>query len=86
MDDEGFTYEYIYFIVEPEHDGYEVTYSNNDGIKSGTITVTNIAGYELPATGGSGNTIFFIGILIIALSIAVFAVRITVRRKDDYDS
>ncbi len=86
LDDEGFTYEYIYFIVEPEHDGYEVTYSNNDGIKSGTITVTNIAGYELPATGGSGNTIFFIGILIIALSIAVFAVRITVRRKDDYDS
>jgi uncharacterized repeat protein (TIGR01451 family)/LPXTG-motif cell wall-anchored protein len=38
---------------------YDVSYTNDDGIQTGTITVTNAAkesqGYELPETGGTGT-------------------------------
>lgn len=38
---------------------YDVSYTNDDGIRTGTITVTNAAkesqGYELPETGGTGT-------------------------------
>ncbi|MGN0084247.1 MAG: SpaA isopeptide-forming pilin-related protein [Atopobiaceae bacterium] len=38
---------------------YNVSYTNDDGIQTGTITVTNAAkesqGYELPETGGAGT-------------------------------
>ncbi len=44
---------------DAEAGAYDVSYTNDDGIQTGTITVTNAAkesqGYELPKTGGAGT-------------------------------
>ena len=44
---------------------YDVSYANNTGIQTGTITVTNSAkknqGYELPSTGGTPSSLPAIG-------------------------
>lgn len=56
-DDKGQTYRYVveetYSSVTPA----STSYTNNDGIQTGAITVTNTLaeGYELPKTGGSGT-------------------------------
>lgn len=47
-----------YTVKEEEISGYTVSYTNNDGISTGNITVTNTRkkdeGYTLPNTGGPG--------------------------------
>ena len=44
---------------------YDVSYTNNTGIQTGTITVTNSAkknqGYELPSTGGTPSSLPAVG-------------------------
>lgn len=53
---------------------YTVSYSNNAGIQTGSITVTNSApkSYALPATGGSGTQGFvLIGALLASVSAAL---------------
>lgn len=56
---DGKTVYYTYYVKEVENGNYEVTYDNNEGIASGTITVINKTSdepsYELPETGGSGT-------------------------------
>lgn len=52
---------YTYYIKEQNESAYKkVQYANNDGINSGTITVTNTTSeaYNLPETGGSGTLPF----------------------------
>ncbi|MGI6535278.1 MAG: Cna B-type domain-containing protein [Eggerthellaceae bacterium] len=47
-----------YTVKEEEISGYTVSYTNNDGVSTGNITVTNTKkkdeGYTLPNTGGPG--------------------------------
>lgn len=54
--EDGSTVYYTYYIEEVGAGNYDVSYDNNEGIASGTITVTNKAtdnpSFELPATGG----------------------------------
>lgn len=42
MDSEGITHNYSYYIREVAIDGYTVSYDEEGGISSGTITVTNV--------------------------------------------
>lgn len=51
--------------------GASISYTNNDGIQTGEITVTNTLseGYELPDTGGSGTIVHLVaGLATAALS------------------
>ena len=51
-------YYYTVEEVDPPK-GSKVSYTNNDGIKTGEIIVTNkTEAYKLPETGGSGTTIY----------------------------
>ena len=48
---------YVYWVAEHEVNGCTVSYTNNAGIRTGDITVTNkveAAAYVLPETGGPG--------------------------------
>jgi hypothetical protein len=47
---------YVYWVAEHEVNGCTVSYTNNAGIRTGDITVTNNveAAYVLPETGGPG--------------------------------
>jgi len=48
-------HKYYYRVEEEDAGNYQVSYTNNDGIQTGIITVTNsTSGYTLPKTGGSG--------------------------------
>lgn len=52
---------------------YSTTYSNNNGIQSGQIIITNTEKetYSLPLTGGTGNSLFLkTGVGLIALAMA----------------
>ncbi len=54
---EGIEYKWVYYVEEVDApEGFEVTYENNDGITSGTITVNNTSRFtgEMPSTGGTG--------------------------------
>ena len=57
---EGQTEQFYYYTVEEDTpSGSSVSYTNNNGIQSGNITVTNkISTYTLPETGGSGTLPF----------------------------
>lgn len=48
---------YKYFVKEQENDKYNVSYNDNGGMVSGTITVTNQerVQYVIPETGGPGT-------------------------------
>ena len=67
---------YYYTVEEEAISGYTTTYTNNEGIQQGDINVINtsdeVKGYELPTTGGSGNTIFRLtGILVLAIALII---------------
>ncbi|MCF0122991.1 MAG: Cna B-type domain-containing protein, partial [Ruminiclostridium sp.] len=51
---------YKYTVQEASLSGYQASYTNNDGISSGTISIFNQEesddGYVLPKTGGAGTT------------------------------
>jgi LPXTG-motif cell wall-anchored protein len=55
--------DYLYYIEEDTLPGYIVIYKNNEGIKSGTITLINRdkIGYDLPKTGGKGTYPYTMG-------------------------
>lgn len=58
---EGQTEQFYYYTLEEVDppSGSSVSYTNNNGIQSGNITVTNkISTYTLPETGGSGTLPF----------------------------
>nr|WP_314639240.1 Cna B-type domain-containing protein [uncultured Olsenella sp.] len=74
---------YYYTIEEVgAPNGYTVSYSNNGGIKTGTITVTNSSsGFVLPKTGGVGTTaVRLIGASVAALAL-IGLVLVGTRRK-----
>jgi uncharacterized repeat protein (TIGR01451 family)/LPXTG-motif cell wall-anchored protein len=58
---------------------YDVSYTNNTGIQTGTITVTNSAkknqGYELPSTGGTPSSLPAVGGAIALGACALLALR-----------
>lgn len=64
-DEKGNTVYYTYCIEEVGGENYNVSYDNNNGIASGTITVKNTESdspsYVLPSTGGPGTTLFTTG-------------------------
>lgn len=59
--------------------GYAVSYDNNEGISSGTITVKNqgapVKGYVLPDTGGPGTAPFIAGGTLLILAAALLLER-----------
>lgn len=63
---------------------YDVSYSNNDGIQTGTITVTNSEkknqGYELPSTGGVPSPLPWVGGSLAAAAGALLVRRMRPRR------
>lgn len=76
-DSDGNPVTYYYYIEEVSVPNYETSYDNNDGIQSGTITVTNKATENsvitLPETGGSGTTKYIMGgILLMLASILLY--------------
>ena len=72
-----------YYVVEMNQNGkpldptWEVSYSNDDGIQTGTIYIYNrIYSYELPKTGGAGTgKLLAAGICLMALAAAGMAWR-----------
>lgn len=76
----GQAYHYKVLETSSSVDAKSTSYSNNGGIQTGTITVTNTLpeGYELPKTGGSGTVRY----LVTGAAIAVTAAAaLLVRRK-----
>ncbi len=68
---------YIYRVQEIKVPGYDTSYDNNDGITSGTITITNKEQqtYILPETGGSGTHKYIINgisLLLAALALLLY--------------
>lgn len=56
----GLNAEMYYYIKEIVPDGYEVSYSNENGLQTGesvTLTNTKTIVYELPSTGSPGGTV-----------------------------
>lgn len=66
---------------------YDVSYYNNDGIRTGTITVTNSEkknqGYELPSTGGVPSLLPWVGGSLAVLAGALLAWRQFFRQGKD---
>lgn len=75
--------ELSYTVNGTTHDAgtgsYDVSYTNNAGIQTGTITVTNSAkknqGYELPSTGGTPSSLPAVGGAIALGAFALLALR-----------
>ena len=70
---------------------YSTSYINNGGIGSGTITIKNTQTdnptYQLPATGGTGTTLYTMGGLLLILAAGCFLLyNHTRRRKEDFAS
>ena len=66
--------------------GYQVSYTNNDGIQEGDITVTNkkLDNYDLPDTGGFGTFGYYaIGALFITATL--FAYIANIKKKGAYN-
>lgn len=63
---------------------YDVSYVNDDGIQTGTITVTNSEkknqGYELPSTGGTPSPLPWVGATLATLAVVLLARRMRPRR------
>lgn len=64
---------------------YDVSYVNDDGIQTGTITVTNSEkknqGYELPSTGGTPSPLPWVGGTLAALAGVLLIRRMRPRRS-----
>ena len=79
--------DYYYTIEEVDvPSGYQVSYTNNDGIKEGDITVTNkkLDNYDLPDTGGFGTFGYYaIGALFITATL--FAYIANIKKKGAYN-
>lgn len=75
---------YVYYVKEHANPNYDVSYENNGGITSGTITITNKLrenpSYELPETGGTG-TIWFTTGGITLMSAALLCGSVLRRRR-----
>lgn len=78
--------DYYYTVEEVEApSGYQVSYTNNDGIQEGDITVTNkkLDNYDLPDTGGFGTFGYYaIGALFITATL--FAIIAINKKKEAY--
>ena len=77
-----------YYTVEEVNapSGYQVSYTNNDGIQEGDITVTNkkLDNYDLPDTGGFGIFGYYaIGALFITATL--FACIANIKKKGAYN-
>lgn len=79
--------DYYYTVEEVEApSGYQVSYTNNDGIQEGDITVTNkkLDNYDLPDTGGFGTFGYYaIGALFITATL--FAIIAINKKKGAYN-
>lgn len=68
--------EFYYMVKEVgTPSGYQVSYTNNDGIKEGDITVTNkkLDNYDLPDSGGFGTLGYYaIGALLITATLFAY--------------
>ena len=67
--------EYYYTVEEEVPSGYQVSYTNNDGIKEGDITVTNkkLDNYDLPDAGGLGTLGYYaFGALLITATLFAY--------------
>ncbi|MDD7389123.1 MAG: SpaA isopeptide-forming pilin-related protein [Lachnospiraceae bacterium] len=76
-DESGNPVTYYYYIEEVSVPNYDISYDNNGGIQSGTITVTNKAtdnpSYTLPETGGPGTRIAYtLGSVLMIFASAAF--------------
>ncbi|MBO5157977.1 MAG: hypothetical protein J6B94_00095 [Lachnospiraceae bacterium] len=79
---------YSYYVTEISKFGYDTTYENNDGIVNGTIVIKNQANgevsYELPATGGTGNSRYRIsGSMLVVAAGLMLRYQRTRRRRED---
>lgn len=77
-DDKGQTYHYVVKETASSVTPASTSYTNNDGIQTGAITVTNTLaeGYELPKTGGSGTApLLACGLIATALAALALLVR-----------
>ena len=75
----------VYTLEENVPSGYQVLYTNNDGILAGNITVTNkqLDNTELPDTGGFGTFGYYaIGALFITATL--FAIIAINKKKEAY--
>lgn len=75
----------VYTLEENVPSGYQVLYTNNDGILAGNITVTNkkLDNTELPDTGGFGTFGYYaIGALFITMTL--FAIIAINKKKEAY--
>lgn len=77
-----------YYTVEEVNapSGYQVSYTNNDGIQEGDITVTNkkLDNHDLPDTGGFGTFGYYaIGALFITATL--FAYIANIKKKGAYN-
>lgn len=79
--------DYYYTVEEVgAPSGYQVSYTNNDGIQEGDITVTNkkLDNYDLPDTGGFGTFGYYaIGALFITATL--FACIANIKKKGAYN-
>ena len=69
----------IYTVEEDVPSGYQVSYTNNNGIQEGDITVTNkkLDSIELPSTGGFGKLGYYaIGALFITTTLLIYIVNL----------
>ncbi|KUH57999.1 hypothetical protein AUL39_07160 [Tractidigestivibacter scatoligenes] len=93
-DDKGNTYNYTVTEVSytvngteytPGTGSYDVSYTNNNGIQTGTITVTNSEkknqGYELPSTGGTPSPLPWVGGTLAALAGVLLVRRMRPRKS-----
>lgn len=84
-DTDGNTVNYYYYVQEVSVPNYDTSYTNNGGIQSGTITVTNKATdtptFELPETGGPGTRIAYtFGSILMLLASAAF---LYIKKRND---
>lgn len=79
--------DYYYIVKEVDApSGYQVSYTNNDGIQKGDITVTNkkLDNHDLPDTGGFGIFGYYaIGALFITATL--FAYIANIKKKGAYN-
>lgn len=78
-DEDGNTVNYYYYVEEISVPNYDTSYENNDGIQSGTITVTNKATdnpeFALPETGGHGTLRYIMGGILLMLASVLLYIR-----------
>lgn len=75
----------VYTLEEDVPSGYQVLYTNNDGVLAGNITVTNkeLDSTELPDTGGFGTFGYYaIGALLVTATL--FAIIAINKKKEAY--